>query len=97
MLFDNIFADLTRMLAVMVMRAYGFTGRDKKILVGLSLGYLTLVGVNLGVFITTVTLPGELFYELMGPTGCFPNYGTTVMADRLAVSSHSPVLSPNVS
>jgi len=69
--------------AVMVMRAYGFTGRDRKALIGLSLGYLILVTVNLGVFITENTLPEEFFYQEMGPTGCFPNYGTTVMAVHL--------------
>ena len=80
------------MSAVMAMRAYGFSGRDRKVLIGLSLGYLTLVAVNLGVFTTETTLPGKFFYDQIGPTGCFPNYGTAVMAIRLGVSSHHCLL-----
>jgi hypothetical protein len=72
---------------VMMMRAYAFTGRNKKILIGLSFGYIILIAVNLGVFITEDDLPSASFYKLIGHTGCYPAYDGMTVAN-LGVSFH---------
>jgi hypothetical protein len=76
----------------MVTRVVAFTGRSKKTLVGLSLGYAALVAVNIWVFSMENTLPPTIFYQLVGPTGCFPDFGSTAMGLRMGVSRLSSLL-----
>lgn len=83
--------------AVMMMRAYAFTGRNRKILIGLSLLYIALIAVNLRVFITENTLPSEGFYDILGPMGCFPNYGIPSMAARMGYVMIAAVVTDGVS
>jgi hypothetical protein len=92
---EYIFADLV--LAVMAMRAYAFTGRTRTTLIGLSFCYIVLIAVNLRVFITQNILPQKFFYEQVGPTGCFPNYGIPEMTVHMGVSSPQQVYSLKIS
>lgn len=67
------------------MRAYAFTGRDWRVLVALGICYCALLGIDIWAFCSHVNMPPPLFYTSMGPTGCFPNYGSGVMAIRIGV------------
>ncbi|KAF8238197.1 hypothetical protein L208DRAFT_1388220 [Tricholoma matsutake] len=69
---------------VMMTRTYAFAGRNKKILIGLSLGFVSLTGLDLWVFSSENDLPPESFYEMSGLTGCFPTYGTGLTGARIA-------------
>ncbi|PPQ75111.1 hypothetical protein CVT24_010066 [Panaeolus cyanescens] len=69
--------------AVMMMRAYAFSGRSKKILVLLGFCYLCLLGTDIWVFCTQVDVPPRDFYLVQGGSGCFPNYGDGFMALRI--------------
>jgi len=69
--------------AVMLMRAYAFTGRNKMTLICLLTVYISLIAINTWAFSSQNILPGALFYQLIGPTGCFPNYGVKTMAIRI--------------
>jgi len=60
---------------VMCMRAYAFTGRDKRVLVLLLSCYAVLVGVHIWGFCMNIEEMPALFYILLGDSGCFPNYG----------------------
>ncbi|KAF8202414.1 hypothetical protein BJ912DRAFT_944750 [Pholiota molesta] len=72
--------------AVMLMRAFGFAGRSRRVLAVLGLFYSALVGIDLWVFCTKLeNIPPELFL-LLGGTGCFPNYGSDVMGIRIGAS-----------
>ncbi|KAF8159354.1 hypothetical protein B0H34DRAFT_400298 [Crassisporium funariophilum] len=66
--------------AVMVMRAYAFTGRNTAVLVLLGLCYVCLLGLDLWVFCAEIDVPPTLFYVLLQGSGCFPNYGEAVIA-----------------
>ena len=74
----------------MLMRAYGFAGRSKRILALLGTFYVVLLGIDIWAFCTPVELPPQAFYTLFdiyfGGTGCYPNYGSDVMAIRIGVS-----------
>ena len=61
------------------MRAYAFTGRNRKTLVGLSLAYIGLIAVNLWTFTVARNLPSESFYQMIGPTGCYPAYSGVII------------------
>jgi len=67
---------------IMMMRAYAFTSRDYRVLVLLGFCYAILVGINIWVFCTNISVPVEL-YAVLGETGCFPNYGLGFMALRI--------------
>lgn len=75
----------------MLMRAFAFTGRKRRILAVLMCCYTLLVGIDIWVFCTAIEiLPVELYQvmALLGTkgTGCFPNYGAGFMALRIGVS-----------
>ncbi len=74
----------------MLMRAYGFAGRNKRVLALLGSFYVGLLGIDIWAFCTLVEIPPPAFYFLFdfffGGTGCFPNYGSNVMAARIGVS-----------
>ncbi|KJA28256.1 hypothetical protein HYPSUDRAFT_34642 [Hypholoma sublateritium FD-334 SS-4] len=76
--------------AVMLMRAYGFAGRSKRVLALLGSFYVGLLGVDIWAFCTHVEIPPPAFYFLFdlffGGTGCFPNYGSNAMAVRIGAS-----------
>ena len=69
----------------MVMRAYAFTGRNRRILVMLASCYTGLLSVDIWAFCTPVELPPAAFYTILDGTGCFPNYGGEFMALRIGV------------
>jgi hypothetical protein len=72
---------------VMLMRAYAFTGRNIRVLVLLLVFYAALIGIDVWFFcFNVVTLP-DLAYELLGGTGCFPDYAANNGSERLAVST----------
>ncbi|KAF9479546.1 hypothetical protein BDN70DRAFT_878606 [Pholiota conissans] len=72
--------------AVMLMRAFGFAGRSKTVLAVLGTFYVALLCVDIWVFCTRLEiLPKELYF-LLGGTGCFPDYGSNVMAVRIGAS-----------
>ncbi|PPQ88437.1 hypothetical protein CVT25_011541 [Psilocybe cyanescens] len=76
----------------MLMRAYAFTGRNRRVLVLLGTGYLSLVGVDIWVFCTRVEIPPPILYMVLNGTGCFPNYGAGVMGLRIGYSMLAAIL-----
>lgn len=70
----------------MVMRAYAFSGRNRWVLIPLATCYLGLLAVNVWVFCIRIEAIPPSFYILIGGTGCFPNYGDQVMAEKIGVS-----------
>lgn len=74
----------------MLMRAYGFAGRNKRILALLGSFYVALLGIDVWAFCSRVEIPPQAFYALFDlffdGTGCYPNYGSNVMALRIGVS-----------
>ena len=75
------------MLGIMAMRAYAFTGRNKRIAILLVTCYTLLVGVDIWTFTIHILLPPQELYTLFGGTGCFPNYGDKHLAFRYGVSA----------
>ncbi|KAF9465540.1 hypothetical protein BDZ94DRAFT_323046 [Collybia nuda] len=71
---------------VMLMRAYAFSGRNKKVLLLLCICYAGLIGVDIWVFCTHIAVPPTIFYLALGKTGCFPDYGDGFMALRIGYS-----------
>ncbi|KDR80847.1 hypothetical protein GALMADRAFT_241325 [Galerina marginata CBS 339.88] len=72
--------------AVMVMRAFAFTGRNRRIFILLGMCYLGLVGVDLWAFCTYFDTIPPIGYALLGGTGCFPNYVDAVIGLRIGYS-----------
>ncbi|KAJ7156886.1 hypothetical protein C8R43DRAFT_407421 [Mycena crocata] len=82
---------------VMLMRAYAFTGRNAKILVLLLAFYLALVAIDIWFFcIDVVPLP-DITYEVLGGTGCFPDYTALHGGERLLISMAASTLMDFVS
>lgn len=79
-------------VVVMVYRAYAFTGYKTTILILLGSCYLALVGGELWAFLTPPVAVPDIFFKLIGNTGCFPNYNDSLMQPRVVVGSISPVL-----
>jgi hypothetical protein len=78
-------AHLINFLAVMLMRAYAFAGRSAQVLVLLLVFYAALVGISIWFFcFNTVPLP-DLVYEILGGTGCFPDYAALHGGSRIIV------------
>jgi hypothetical protein len=75
--------------AVMVMRAYALSGRDRRILFLLASCYTGLLAVDIWAFCAAVDIPPPIFYTVLGGTGCFPNYGGENMALRIGVRINS--------
>lgn len=71
----------------MFLRAYAFTGKKLHILFALSFCYMLLIGVDTWVFWAQVQVFPDVWYEVFGETGCFPDYGTGVMGLRVGVST----------
>ncbi|KAJ6561111.1 hypothetical protein DFH09DRAFT_1316232 [Mycena vulgaris] len=70
---------------VMLMRAYAFTGRSVRILVFLLTFYAGLVGISILFFgISVASLP-DIAYDLLGGTGCFPDYTVPNAGTRLVL------------
>jgi hypothetical protein len=72
-------------IAVMLMRAYAFSGRNKKVLFLLVSCYICLVAVDIWAFCWKIEMPPLILYSVLGGTGCFPNYYGEVMALRTGV------------
>lgn len=71
----------------MCARAYAFSGRRPVVLVVLALPYLGLVGLNIWVFCTGISIPPMAYYVITGGTGCFPDYGAETVKLRIGVST----------
>ncbi|TEB21960.1 hypothetical protein FA13DRAFT_1799296 [Coprinellus micaceus] len=82
---------------VMLMRAYAFTGRDRRVLMLLCTCYAILLGVNFWAFCTHLSMPPPEYFLFLGPMGCFPNYGSGVMAIRIGLSMLAATLMDLVS
>jgi len=82
---------------VMLMRAYAFSGRNKRVLLLLCLCYIGLIGVDIWVFCTQIAAPPPIFYLVVGRTGCFPDYGNGFMALRIGYSMLASTLMDLVS
>ncbi|KAJ7708843.1 hypothetical protein B0H17DRAFT_1264259 [Mycena rosella] len=79
-----------RASCVMLMRAYAFTGRNLKILVILLAFYAGLVGISILFFCTHVVPLPDTTFQVLGGTGCFPDYivpngGTRLLAASAAM------------
>ncbi|RXW22364.1 hypothetical protein EST38_g3493 [Candolleomyces aberdarensis] len=83
--------------AVMMMRAWAFTGRDWRMFIVLGLSYSVLLGIDIWAFCTHIYMPPRAFYDILGPTGCFPNYGSGLMAIRIGISMLAATLMDLVS
>ncbi|RDB18497.1 hypothetical protein Hypma_000251 [Hypsizygus marmoreus] len=82
---------------VMLMRAYAFSGRDRRVLFLLCSCYVGLVGVDIWVFCTDITMLPKTIYILLGGTGCYPDYGKGFMGFRLGYSMLAATLMDLVS
>ncbi|KAI5895696.1 uncharacterized protein SCHCODRAFT_01211798 [Schizophyllum commune H4-8] len=82
---------------IMAMRAYAFTGRNKRIAILLVTCYTLLVGVDIWTFTIHILLPPQELYTLLGGTGCFPNYGDKSLAFRYGICMLAAVLMDLVS
>jgi len=71
---------------VMMMRAYAFCGRDKRILVFLLMCITGLLAVDIWAFCTHYLTLSELVFIVIGSTGCFPVYGQGYMGFRVGYS-----------
>jgi len=71
----------------MLMRAFAFCGRDRRILALLGSCYTCLVLIDIWVFCTKVDVLPQQLYVILDGTGCFPNYGAGFMALRIGVSA----------
>jgi hypothetical protein len=67
------------------MRAYAFTGRNKATLGILCVCFGALFAVEVWFFCVDVPPIPTATYEILGETGCFPNYPNTTGNARLAV------------
>jgi len=65
---------LTNVLAVMLMRAHAFAGRSVRVLILLLTFYATLAGIDVWYFCFNIQPMSDLAYEVLGNTGCFPDY-----------------------
>ncbi|KAL1740701.1 hypothetical protein HDZ31DRAFT_15604, partial [Schizophyllum fasciatum] len=74
--------------SIMAMRAYAFTGRNKRIAIVLASCYVALVCIVIWTFTIHIILPARELYVLLGGTGCFPNYGERTIASRYGVIAH---------
>ncbi|KAG6849472.1 hypothetical protein H0H93_008141 [Arthromyces matolae] len=68
---------------VMLMRAYAFTGRDKRVLILLLGCFSGLLAVDIWAFCTDITTLPEIAFITMGGTGCFPYYGKGFLGFRI--------------
>ena len=73
----------------MFMRAYAFSGRNRKVLAVLSSAYICLIGGDIYLFFVSVPVPhlGEFGLALPQGGGCFPDYTTAIFGSRIGVSS----------
>ncbi|KAH6915796.1 hypothetical protein BKA70DRAFT_470338 [Coprinopsis sp. MPI-PUGE-AT-0042] len=76
--------------AVLFLRAYAFSGRDRGVLVMLSLSYLFVVGTHVWMFLIDVphfgTAANNRLEQVVGGIGCFPDYRTFALGKRLWVA-----------
>ncbi|KXN91109.1 hypothetical protein AN958_02885 [Leucoagaricus sp. SymC.cos] len=73
---------------VMMMRAYAFTSRNRRVLILLGACYAVLIGLNIWVFCFDVVIPVEL-YIVLGQTGCFSDWGDGGMGIRIGIAATS--------
>ncbi|KAG6902343.1 hypothetical protein C0995_001140 [Termitomyces sp. Mi166 len=83
--------------AVMLMRAYAFSGRDKRILALLLMCYAGLVVVDIWTFCTHISTIPEIVFVVLGGTGCYPYYGKGYMGFRIGYSMLAATLMDLVS
>jgi len=82
---------------VMLMRAYAFTGRSKIALCILCPCFAGLVAIDIWFFCIAVpTLPPAI-YDILGYTGCFPDYAIANGNMRLVIAMSAPVFMDLVS
>lgn len=68
----------------MLLRAYAFSGRRTYILISLLICFLAVCGASTWAFYDGKNVP-DLFYQVFGSAGCFPDYGGGEMAVKLGV------------
>lgn len=75
----------------MFMRAYAFSGRNQTVLMVLSISYGFLIGSDIYLFFANIPIPDTSYFGILLPLddyGCFPDYSTAVMGERLGVSAY---------
>ncbi|CAK5279103.1 unnamed protein product [Mycena citricolor] len=82
--------------AVMLMRAYGFTGRNFKALILLCTCLVGLVGVNIWFFCIDVPKLPDVVYVVLG-AGCFPDYAADVSDLRVGLEMAAAIFMDLVS
>ncbi|KAJ7035541.1 hypothetical protein C8F04DRAFT_510764 [Mycena alexandri] len=71
---------------VMLMRAYAFAGRSVRVLVFLLSFYAALVGIAVWFFCFDIVPLTDLAFEILGGTGCFPDFTAPHVAMRLVLT-----------
>lgn len=75
--------------AVMAMRAYAFSGRDKRALVVLGLAFAGFLSIEIWAWCSRIDMLPWIFYHFLrntGLTGCFANWGGPIMGVRIGIS-----------
>lgn len=83
----------------MAMRAYAFSGRDKRALTILGLSFAALVCIEIWAWCIRIDLLPRLFFDALRGTdltGCFANWGGQVMGIRIGVSGLAPYFLPHL-
>ncbi|KAJ6605826.1 hypothetical protein B0H10DRAFT_2076003 [Mycena sp. CBHHK59/15] len=82
---------------VMLMRAYAFAGRDIRALVVLCVCYVALAATDVWLFCIEVAQVPDEAYDLLGGTGCFPDYAAGRGGVRLVIAMSASVVMDLVS
>ncbi|KAF8663692.1 hypothetical protein AX16_000867 [Volvariella volvacea WC 439] len=73
--------------AIMLIRAYAFSNRDKRVLALLGTCYLGLFAIDIWVFCVGVIIPTEAYYTMLGgSSACFPDYSLPTMRIRILMT-----------
>ncbi|KAF7357013.1 hypothetical protein MVEN_01037900 [Mycena venus] len=82
---------------VMLMRAYAFAGRSARVLVLLLVFYAALVGIDIWFFCFDVDPLPDIAYDILGETGCFPDYAANNGGMRLIIAMSASLVMDLVS
>jgi len=76
---------------VMLMRAYAFTERHPAVLLVLCVCFGGLFGIDVWFFCINIPSLPAVTYEILGETGCFPNYAIATGNARVVIAMSSSV------
>ncbi|KAF8129669.1 hypothetical protein K438DRAFT_749386 [Mycena galopus ATCC 62051] len=82
---------------VMLMRAHAFAGRNIRILAFLLVFYAALVGIDIWFFCFNVVVLPDIIYEVLGGTGCYPDYAADKGGEHLVIAMSASLVMDMVS